>query len=148
MSIFSKIKNAIFGHPAAAAENPAAAPAATPGSQPSPSTSAAPATPAPSAPSTSAPASSQPAATPVDVAPILDAAVKKSGQKLDWRHSIVDLMKALGMDASLSERKELADELGYTGDTGDSAKMNMWLHKALMKKLSENGGKVPADLLD
>ncbi len=144
MSIFSKIKNAIFGHPAAAAENPTPPPA----SQPSPSASAAPSTPAPTATSTPTPAVSQPAGTPVDVAPILDAAVKKSGQKLDWRHSIVDLMKALGMDASLAERKELADELGYTGDTGDSAKMNMWLHKALMKKLSENGGKVPADLLD
>ncbi len=150
MSIFSKIKNAIFGHPAAAAENPAAAPAATTAA---PATSAAPAAPASSpaaapAATSAAPAQSQPASGPVDVAPILDAAVKKSGQKLDWRHSIVDLMKALGMDASLAERKELADELGYTGDTGDSAKMNMWLHKALMKKLSENGGKVPADLLD
>ncbi|MBB4348059.1 MULTISPECIES: DUF3597 domain-containing protein [Rhizobiaceae] len=140
MSIFSKIKNAIFGSPAAAAENPAAAPAAT-GAAPTAATSS----PAPAAAS-AAPAASPSA--PVDVAPILDAAVKKSGQKLDWRHSIVDLMKALGMDASLSERKELAAELGYTGDTGDSAKMNMWLHKALMKKLSENGGKVPADLLD
>ncbi len=140
MSIFSKIKNAIFGSPAAAAENPAAAPAAT-GAAPTAATSS----PAPAAAS-AAPAASPSA--PVDVAPILDAAVKKSGQKLDWRHSIVDLMKALGMDASLSERKELATELGYTGDTGDSAKMNMWLHKALMKKLSENGGNVPADLLD
>lgn len=141
MSIFSKIKNAIFGSPAAAAENPAATTAAP--ATPSASTSAA----APAATS-AAPAQSQPASDPIDVAPILDAAVKKSGQKLDWRHSIVDLMKALGMDASLAERKELAAELGYTGDTGDSAKMNMWLHKALMKKLSENGGKVPADLLD
>ncbi len=79
---------------------------------------------------------------------VLDAAVKKSGQKLDWRRSIVDLMKAVGMDASLTERKELAIELGYTGDKNDSATMNMFLHKALLKKLSENGGKVPADLLD
>jgi len=78
----------------------------------------------------------------------LNEAVKKSGQKLDWRHSIVDLMKALGMDASLEERKELAQELGYSGDAHDSAKMNTFLHKALMTKLSENGGKVPADLLD
>ncbi|MND75866.1 hypothetical protein D3C80_674990 [compost metagenome] len=142
MSIFSKIKNAIFGSPAAAAENPAAAPAAT-GAAPTAATSS----PAPAAAS-AAPAASPSTSAQVDVAPILDAAVKKSGQKLDWRHSIVDLMKALGMDASLSERKELAAELGYTGDTGDSAKMNMWLHKALMKKLSENGGNVPADLLD
>ena len=82
------------------------------------------------------------------MAAILDEAVKKNGQKLDWRRSIVDLMKALGMDASFTERKELADELGYTGDKNDSATMNMCLHKALLKKLSENGGKVPADLLD
>ena len=85
---------------------------------------------------------------PVDVAAILDAAVAKNGQKLDWRRSIVDMMKALGMDASLQERKELADELGYTGDKSDSASMNIWLHKALMKALADNGGKVPADLLD
>jgi hypothetical protein len=97
------------------------------------------------APTTSAaPAQSE----PVEIAPILDAAVQRSGQKLDWKHSIVDLMKALGMDASLSERKELADELGYTGDKNDSATMNMWLHKELMKQLSQNGGKVPAELLD
>lgn len=143
MSIFSKIKNAIFGSPAAAAENPAAATAA-PATH---SASASSSSPAPAATS-AAPAQSQPASGPVDVAHILDAAVKKSGQKLEWRRSIVDLMKALGMDASLAERKELAAELGYTGDTGDSTTMNMWLHKALMKKLSENGGKVPADLLD
>ncbi|MGO6927308.1 DUF3597 domain-containing protein, partial [Rhizobium ruizarguesonis] len=93
-------------------------------------------------------AQSKPTTATIDIVPILDAAVKKNGQKLDWRHSIVDLMKAVGMDASLTERKELAAELGYTGDTNDSAKMNMWLHKALMKRLSENGGKVPADLLD
>jgi hypothetical protein len=82
------------------------------------------------------------------VAAQFDAAVKSSGQKLDWKHSIVDLMKALGMDASLSERKELAQELGYTGELNGSAEMNTWLHKALLKKLSENGGKVPAELLD
>lgn len=79
---------------------------------------------------------------------ILNGAVKKSCQKLDWRHSIVDFMKALGMDASLEERKELAQELGYSGDNHDSAKMNTFLHRALMQKLSENGGKVPADRLD
>lgn len=84
----------------------------------------------------------------VDIAPILDAAVTKSGQKLDWKHSIVDLMKAVGMDASLDERKELAHELGYSGDAHDSARMNTFLHKALMKKLSENGGTVPADFVD
>lgn len=88
------------------------------------------------------------ASSPVDVAAIMDAAVKKNGQKLDWRRSIVDTMKALDLDSSLSARKELADELGYTGDKNDSATMNIWLHKALMKALAENGGKVPAELLD
>ena len=84
----------------------------------------------------------------VDVAAIMDEAVKKNGQKLDWRRSIVDMMKALDLDSSLSARKELADELGYTGDKNDSATMNVWLHKALMKALADNGGKVPAELLD
>jgi len=84
----------------------------------------------------------------VDVAAVMDAAVKKNGQKLDWRRSIVDMMKALDLDSSLSARKELADELGYTGDKNDSAAMNVWLHKALMKALADNGGKVPAELLD
>ncbi|MBY5704126.1 DUF3597 domain-containing protein [Rhizobium laguerreae] len=140
MGIFDKIKHAIFGE--AKAAEPVAAGA--------PTTEPAPAPAAPSANPSPAPAQqSKPVTTAtVDIVPILDAAAKKSGQKLDWRRSIVDLMKAVGMDASLTERKELAAELGYTGDTNDSAKMNMWLHKALMKRLSENGGKVPADLLD
>ena len=146
MGIFDKIKHAIFGEAKAAEPAAASAPKAAPAQAPvSPS-------PAPSQAPTASPAQSKAAPTPaaatVDIVPILDAAVKKSGQKLDWRHSIVDLMKAVGMDASLAEREELAAELGYTGDTNDSAKMNMWLHKALMKRLSENGGKVPADLLD
>ena len=147
MGIFDKIKHAIFGE-AKAAPVTAAAPAKTEtaaAASPAPAPAAA----APAASAAPAPAASAPAAAAsVDIVPILDAAAKKSGQKLDWRHSIVDLMKAVGMDASLAERKELAAELGYTGDTGDSAKMNMFLHKALMKRLSENGGKVPADLLD
>ena len=83
----------------------------------------------------------------MDVAAILDAAVKASGQKLDWKKSIVDLMKALKLDSSIGARKELADELGYTGDKNDSAKMNVWLHKQVIQKLKDNGGKVPADLL-
>jgi len=149
MGIFDKIKHAIFGE-AKAAPVTAAAPAKTETATASPAPApAAPAAAAPAASAAPAPAASAPAAAAsVDIVPILDAAAKKSGQKLDWRHSIVDLMKAVGMDASLAERKELAAELGYTGDTGDSAKMNMFLHKALMKRLSENGGKVPADLLD
>ena len=137
MGIFDKIKHAIFGEAKAAEPVAAGAPKIEPAQAPPVSPSAAPAPPPP-----------QSKPVTVDIVPILDAAVKKSGQKLDWRRSIVDLMKAVGMDASLAERKELAAELGYTGDTNDSAKMNMWLHKALMKRLSENGGKVPADLVD
>lgn len=78
----------------------------------------------------------------------IDAAADARGQKLDWRHSIVDLMRALGMDASVEERKELAAELNYTGNMHDSAKMNMFLHKALLQKLAENGGHVPRELMD
>jgi hypothetical protein len=142
MGIFDKIKHAIFGEAKAAEPVAAGAPKIEPAQAPA-SPSAAP-SPTPAA----SPAQSKPATATIDIVPILDAAVKKNGQKLDWRHSIVDLMKAVGMDASLTERKELAAELGYAGDTNDSVKMNMWLHKALMKRLSENGGKVPADLLD
>lgn len=83
---------------------------------------------------------------PVDVAAILDGMAASNNEKLDWKHSIVDLMKLVGMDSSISARKELAEDLKYTGDTSDSAKMNMWLHKEVMRKLAENGGKVPADL--
>ncbi|WCK04870.1 DUF3597 domain-containing protein [Agrobacterium tumefaciens] len=139
MSFFDKIKNAIFGKAEAAPQT--SAPAGTPTTTASPAAPAQPASPAPTA---AAPASTG----NVDVASILDAAVKKNGQKLDWKHSIVDLLKALDLDSSLTARKELASELGYTGDTSDSATMNIWLHKAVIKKLSENGGKVPADLLD
>ena len=63
-----------------------------------------------------------------------------------WQQ-FVDLMKLVGMESSLQERKDLADELGYSGDKNDTAKMNMWLHKEVMRKLAENGGKVPAELL-
>jgi hypothetical protein len=95
----------------------------------------------------------QPAATAaavqaqVDIAAILDRMAAAHAEKLDWKHSIVDLMKLVGMDSSLAERKELAADLKYTGDVNDSAKMNMWLHKEVMRKLAENGGKVPAELL-
>ncbi|HLL20086.1 MAG TPA: DUF3597 domain-containing protein [Rubrivivax sp.] len=84
----------------------------------------------------------------VDVEAILTQLSSSSGQKLNWRTSIVDLMKLLGMESSLDERRELANELGYTGSTSDTATMNIWLHKQVMKKLAENGGKVPANLLD
>lgn len=84
---------------------------------------------------------------PVDIAAILDRMAASHPEKLDWKHSIVDLMKLVGMDSSLAERKELAADLKYTGDTSDSATMNMWLHKEVMRRLAENGGKVPAELL-
>lgn len=140
MGIFDKIKGAIWGKAEAAEPSaPAAAPTTA-----APAPAAAPTTQAPT-PAASAPAASAPV-QPVDVAAILDEAVKKNGQTLDWRKSIVDLMKALDLDSSLANRKELAKELGYTGDTEDSASMNIWLHKQVLAKLKENGGKVPADL--
>jgi hypothetical protein len=103
-------------------------------------------------PGASAPLASGPAGPPspaqqVDVAAVLDRMAAAHSEKLDWKHSIVDLMKLVGMDSSLSARKELAADLKYTGDTHDSAKMNIWLHAQVMRKLAENGGKVPAELL-
>jgi hypothetical protein len=121
MSIFGKIMGAIFGTKADAA--PAGGGTA-----------------AESGGSTAAPAAT------VDVAPILDAAVKAKGEKLEWRTSIVDLMKALDIDSSFTARKELAKELGYTGDSNDSASMNIWLHKQVMTKLAANGGKLPPEI--
>ena len=141
MSIFGDIMSAIFGR-SAKAETPAAdtqAPAAPAGGP-----AASPAAATPSAPS--APAAAPTA--PVDVAAVLDALAKKNKQKLNWRKSIVDLMKLLDLDSSQDARKKLAEELHYTGDTKDSAKMNVWLHKQVMTKLAANGGKVPADLKD
>jgi Domain of unknown function (DUF3597) len=120
MSIFGKIMSAIFGTKADAA--PAGGGAAAGGGAPAPG------------------------AATVDVAPILDQAVKAKGEKLEWRTSIVDLMKALDIDSSFSARKELAKELGYTGDSNDSASMNIWLHKQVMTKLAANGGKLPPDI--
>ena len=84
----------------------------------------------------------------VDVAAMLDAKAAKTGHKVNWRESIVDLMSLVGIDNSLAERRALARELGYTGDLNDTAPMNIWLHKQVMRKLAENGGKVPAELLD
>jgi Domain of unknown function (DUF3597) len=78
---------------------------------------------------------------------ILDGLAAKNPEKLDWKKSIVDLMKLVGMDSSFGARKQLAKELNYTGDPNDSASMNIWLHKEVLRKLSENGGKVPAELL-
>lgn len=140
MGILSKIFHKIFpsSHPEAA----------------QPPASGAPATPQPGAPAatpaplpTSAPAQAAPAAA-VDVEAILNAKAAQAGQPLNWRTSIVDLLKLLDLDSSLAARKELAQELHYSGDGGDSAAMNVWLHKQVMKKLAENGGKVPAELRD
>lgn len=101
-----------------------------------------------------APVPSEPTAAPtpaaiseVDVAAKLEALASQHAEKLNWRTSIVDLLKLLDIDSSLTARKALAAELHYTGSTDDSAAMNLWLHSAVLKKLAENGGKVPADLL-
>jgi Domain of unknown function (DUF3597) len=93
------------------------------------------------------PAGASAPAPVVDVTAILDGLASKSSEKLDWRNSIVDLMKLVGMDSSHSARIELAKELHYTGSTGDSATMNIWLHQQVVKQISENGGKVPQELL-
>src|SRR6516164_2781609 len=107
----------------------------------------APTSPTPPAASTT---SSSPGAAPaqaVDLTAILDDLAAKSSEKPDWRKSIVDLMKLVGIDSSLSARKQLAAELNYSGDEKDSATMNIWLHKEVINKIAENGGKVPQELL-
>jgi 3-oxoacyl-ACP reductase-like protein len=136
MSIFSRIKDAILGSSAKAA------PAPSPSAPPKPTATAAP-KPAPAPTPTTAPA-----ATPVDVEAVLQGLAAKQKQPLNWRTSIVDLMKLVGLDSSLENRKELARELGYKGDTNDSATMNIWLHKQVMTQLAAHGGKVPAELKD
>ena len=82
----------------------------------------------------------------VDVAAVMDKLAEQSDEDLDWRKSIVDLMKLLNLDSSLNARKQLAQELQFAGNTKDSATMNIWLHKQVMLKLAENGGKIPAEL--
>ena len=143
MGLFSNIMSKIFGSPAAVAQAPpdrsAAQQPPTVASSSSPSGT--------SGPAATAAAPAPPPAT-VDVTAVLDGLAAKNPEKLDWRRSIVDLMKLVGIDSSFSARKELAKELNYPGDTGDSAAMNIWLHKEVIKKLAANGGKVPADLLD
>jgi len=124
MSIFGKIMGAIFGKAEAAPAGGGASPTAAPSTSPSPAGSA----------------------QSVDVAAIVDQAVAAKKEKLEWRTSIVDLMKALDIDSSLAARKELSKELGYTGDTNDSASMNVWLHKQVMAKLAANGGKLPPEI--
>jgi hypothetical protein len=98
--------------------------------------------PAPSAAPTPAPTAAPAAAQPVDVDGILDFMNDQRDQKLNWRTSIVDLMKLTGMESSLAERKELANELGYTGDTSDTASMNIWLHKQVIQRIKDNGGQI------
>jgi len=96
-----------------------------------------------------APAAAAPADVPladVDVGAVLDQLASESGQSLNWRTSIVDTMKALGIDSSLEHRKQLAQELKYGGDLNDSAAMNVWLHSKVMAALAANGGKLPPDL--
>jgi hypothetical protein len=133
MSIFGDIVNKLFGK--AKPDQPA--PTVEPTPDPAAAAAAAPA-------ATAAPA---PLAD-VDVAVVMDQFVSESGQTLNWRTSIVDTLKALGVDSSLDHRKQLARELKYTGDTNDSASMNVWLHKQVMLALAANGGKLPADLAD
>lgn len=142
MSIFKNIMSKIFGtrdnnpQSSPTPSSPAAIQAAGPAAKSQPHTGE----------GSVAPATSSPAI--VDVEVILNDMAAKNSEKLEWKKSIVDLMKLLDLDSSLSSRKELATELKYAGDTSDSATMNVWLHKQVLKKLSENGGKVPADLLD
>ena len=141
MGLLSNLMSKIFSHSGAtvaATGGASAAPAAAPATA-----SAQPAAPA-AAPPTAAPAGP---AKVVDVAAILDGLAAKNSEKLDWKKSIVDLMKLVGMDSSFKARKQLAQELNYTGDPNDSASMNVWLHKQVLIKISENGGKVPEDLL-
>jgi hypothetical protein len=123
MGLFNNLMSKIFGSSSVASTSTASAPAAA-GS-----------------------GGASPAAQTVDVAAVLDGLAAKNPEKLDWKHSIVDLMKLVGMDSSFAARKQLAAELHYTGDPNDSASMNVWLHKEVLKKLSENGGKVPQELL-
>ncbi len=139
MSIFGKIMSAIFGTKA-----DTAAPAA-PASSGTISSGGAPAA-GGTVVGNGSPAASAAPAQSVDVAPILDKAVAAKKEKLEWRTSIVDLMKALDIDSSFTARKELAKELGYTGDSNDSASMNIWLHKQVMTKLAANGGKLPPEI--
>jgi hypothetical protein len=138
MSIFGKIKEAIFG--SAKAKEAAPASSVVPPSPGAPAVASPPKSTAAAAPAASAPISQ------VDVEAVLTKLAAQNKQKLDWRRSIVDLMKLLDLDSSLAARKELAKELGYAGDTGDSASMNIWLHKQVMNKLAASGGKVPDDL--
>ncbi|MGJ7523689.1 DUF3597 domain-containing protein [Variovorax sp. LT1P1] len=140
MGILGNIFSKIFptAHAANAGPTPGAAPSA--GAAPAPTAT-------PSAPGAPAPSAVSPMKD-VDVEQMLDGLAAKSSQKLNWKTSIVDLMKLLDLDSSMASRKELAQELHYTGDMNDSATMNIWLHRQVMNKIAANGGKVPAELKD
>lgn len=143
MSIFGKIKDAIFGgrgplsgnyigkdeRPQSPTENTVPPLGTSPGVIPPAGATVAP-------------------AAPVDVDAVLSQRAQAHGGNLNWRSSIVDLMKLLDLDSSLDNRKELATELGYSGPKDGSAEMNIWLHKAVMRELAANGGTVPAELRD
>lgn len=163
MGMFSNLMSKIFSHgnQTSSSGTVSSAPAGTGGAMPAGTSGGSSGTTAPSATgagsaggtmpaATAAGAGAAPGTTPqanVDVTAILDGLAAKNAEKLDWRHSIVDLMKLVGMDSSLTARKELAKDLHYSGDMNDSAAMNVWLSKEVLRKLAENGGKVPADLL-
>ncbi len=133
MSIFGKIKDAIFGHKTANAGERPQIPAGMAGGPPA----------------SSGVGTATAQAGSVDVEQTLTAmASSKGNPDLNWRTSIVDLMKLIGLDSSLDNRKELATELGYTGAKDGSAEMNLWLHKEVMRQLAANGGRVPANLTD
>ena len=136
MSIFGTIMSKVLGKTPA---SPATSTQAAPSAQTSGTTSAAPSVQASTSPST-------PSGPSVDVAAVLDDLNNKATEELDWKHSIVDLMKLLSLDSSLAARKELAKELHYDGDMNNSASMNIWLHKQIMVNLAANGGKLPDDL--
>jgi hypothetical protein len=147
MSIFGSITSKIFGHAQAQAAPAAPQQSSSSAAGPGPASG-----PAPVAPSGSGTGGAKTAAAPaaprvqVDVEAVLKDLASKNTEKLDWRNSIVDLMKLLNLDSGLTARKELAGELQYTGNTNDTAAMNIWLHKQVMIKLAENGGKVPDSL--
>ena len=136
MSIFGKIKDAIFGRKAQAQPAPQPSPTAQGQAQ------------NPAMPQINTPSPTPDRMVDVDVDAVLAQAAAEKGEQLNYKTSIVDLMKLLDLDSSLDNRKELATELGYTGDKDGSAEMNIWLHKAVMTKLEENGGKVSAELRD
>jgi len=136
MSVFGSLMSKILGHSARVSE--AKVNAARP---------SAPAAPA-AAPAATATVAAPAAVSMATIEASLEDMAASSKQKLDWRNSIVDLMKLVGIDSDITNRRALAHELGYTGDLNDSATMNVWLHKEVMRRMAESGGEVPANLRD